>query len=74
MMLPLCTSVTLRRPARNACEMASRTRRSVPSRDTGLIPMPLLPGKRMFLTPMSFWRKAMIFFASGLSAAHSIPA
>ena len=38
------------------------------------MPMPDVPGKRIFFTPISFCRKAMTFFASGDSAAHSMPA
>ena len=54
--------------------MAARTSRSVPSRETGLMPMPLVSGKRIFLTFISFCRNAMTFFASALPAAHSMPA
>ncbi|MCY1224060.1 hypothetical protein D9M72_362040 [compost metagenome] len=54
--------------------IALRTRRSVPSRETGLMPMPEVAGKRIFFTPISFCRKAISFLAWSLSAAHSIPA
>ena len=46
----------------------------VPSLDTGFTPMPLVAGKRIFLTPISPWRKSMTFFASGVPACHSTPA
>src|SRR5438132_10145983 len=55
MMLPLWTKVRLRRRWRSAYSIAARARRSVPSRDTGFTPMPLVAGKRIFLTPMSPW-------------------
>jgi hypothetical protein len=54
--------------------MAARTSRSVPSRDTGLMPMPEVSGKRIFFTFISFWRNAMSFWASSLSASYSMPA
>ena len=38
------------------------------------MPIPEVSGKRMCLTPISFCRNAIIFFAWGDSAAHSIPA
>ena len=74
MMLPLCTSVIDLRSLSIAYWIALRTRRSVPSRDTGLMPMPDVAGKRIFLTPISLIRKSMIFFAPGDSASHSMPA
>jgi len=40
----------------------------------GLMPMPLVSGKRIFFTPISFWRKAISFLASDDSAGHSTPA
>ena len=67
-------SVTLFRSNRSAYSMAARTSRSVPSRLTGLMPMPLVSGKRIFFTPISFCRNEIIFSASGVSAAHSMPA
>ena len=73
-MLPLCTSVTERRSLSIAYWYALRISRSEPSRDTGLMPMPDVSGKRIFLTPISLIRKSMTFFASGDSAAHSMPA
>ena len=48
--------------------------RSLPSRETGLTPMPEVLGKRIFLTPISSCRNLMTFFASGDSAGHSMPA
>ena len=38
------------------------------------MPIPLVSGKRIFVTPISFWRKAMTFFTSGVPSAHSTPA
>ena len=57
MMLPLCTSVTDTRSFSMAYWMALRTRRWLPSFDTGLMPRPELAGKRMPLTLSSFCRK-----------------
>ena len=74
MMLPLCTSVIDGLSLSMAYWIAFFTSRSVPSRDTGLMPMPEVPGKRIFLTPISLIRKSMIFFAASDSAAHSMPA
>ena len=74
MMLPLCTSVIDSRPLSIAYWIALRTRRSVPSRETGLMPMPEVSGKRIFFTPISSWRKSMTFLAPSDSAAHSMPA
>ena len=48
MMLPLCTMVTDLRLWSSAYLIAARTRRSVPSFETGLMPMPVLSGKRIF--------------------------
>ena len=48
--------------------------KGVPSREIGLMPMPLVSGKRIFLTPISPCRKAISFLASAVSAAHSMPA
>ena len=45
MMLPLCTIVTLLRLFAIAYSIAERNRRSVPSFDTGLMPMPEVSGK-----------------------------
>ena len=64
----------LRLPVKSAYSIADLASRSVPSREIGLIPMPLDPGNRIFFTPISFWRNAMTFLASGDSAAHSMPA
>ena len=61
MMLPLCTSVTLGLSLSIAYWIALRTRRSVPSRDTGLMPMPEVSGKRIFLTPISSVRNSISF-------------
>jgi hypothetical protein len=57
-----------------AWSSAARTRRSVPSRETGLMPMPDVSGKRIFSTPISSRRNAISFRTSGDSAFHSIPA
>jgi hypothetical protein len=48
MMLPLCTRVTDGRSLSIAYWMALRTRRLVPSLETGLMPMPEVSGKRIF--------------------------
>ena len=74
MMFPLWTSVTLRRWFLSAYSIAARISRSLPSIETGLTPMLELSGKRIFLTPISFWRKSITFFTSGVPAFHSIPA
>jgi hypothetical protein len=65
---------TLLRFSLRAYWMAERTRRSVPSREIGLMPMPLVLGNLIFFTFISFSRKAMTFLASSVSAAHSMPA
>ena len=54
--------------------IALRTRRSVPSRLTGLMPMPEVLGKRIFLTPISSIRNLISFLALSLSASYSMPA
>ena len=46
----------------------------MPSRETGLIPMLDVSGKRIFRTPISFWRKSITLRAPADSASHSIPA
>ena len=74
MMLPLCTSVTELRPFSIAYWIALRTSRSVPSRDTGLIPMPDVSGKRILRTPISSCRNAITLRAPSDSASHSMPA
>ncbi|MCY1427470.1 hypothetical protein D9M71_433170 [compost metagenome] len=74
MMLPLWTMVTELRSLSTAYCSALRTRRLVPSRDTGLMPMPQFSVKRIFLTPISSVRNLMTFSASGLPAFHSTPA
>ena len=74
MMLPLCTSVTEGLSLSIAYWRALRTRRSVPSRETGLMPMPEVSGKRIFLTPKSSCRNLISFFAFSLSASNSMPA
>ncbi len=74
MMLPLWTRVTLGLSLSIAYWMALRTRRSVPSMDTGLTPMPEVSGKRIFLTPISLTRKSMSFLALSLRASYSMPA
>ncbi len=53
MMLPLWTRVTEGLSLSIAYWIALRTSRSVPSRETGLMPMPEVSGKRIFLTPKS---------------------
>ncbi len=74
MMLPLCTSVTLFRPCAMAWSSAARIRRFDPSAETGLMPIELVSGKRMAVTPISFRRKPMSFTASGVPARYSMPA
>ena len=76
MMLPLWTIVTLFLFWSSANWIAARTRRSVPSRLTGLMPRPAVPGKRIFAYSFgnSFSRKARSFFAPALSASSSMPA
>jgi hypothetical protein len=74
MMLPLCTMVTLGLSLSMAYWMALRTRRSVPSMDTGLMPMPEVSGKRIFLTPISSCRNLISFLALSLLASYSMPA
>ena len=74
MMLPLCTRVTLGLSLSIAYWIALRTSRSVPSRETGLMPMPEVSGKRIFLTPISLVRKSISFFAFSLCASYSMPA
>ncbi len=74
MMLPLWTSVTESRPFAIAYSIAFRTSRSVPSCETGLIPIDEVSGKRIFRTPISSWRNATTFFAASVPASHSIPA
>ena len=54
--------------------MALRTSRSVPSRDTGLMPIPEVFGKRIFVTPISSVRNLINFLALSDSASNSIPA
>ena len=54
--------------------IALRTSRSVPSRETGLMPMPEVLGKRILRTPISSVRNLMIFFALSDSASNSMPA
>ena len=74
MMLPLCTRVTFFRLWARAQLIAARTSRWVPSSLTGLTPMLEDSGKRIFLTPISFWRKSITFLTSGEPLSHSIPA
>ena len=54
--------------------MALRTKRSVPSRETGLMPMPEVLGKRILVTPISSIKNLMSFLALSLSASYSMPA
>src|SRR5205823_9016542 len=70
MMLPLCTSVTERRPARSAYWIAFTTRRCEPNFDIGLMPM-ALPG--LILAPNRSIRKAITASASPLPARYSTP-
>ena len=74
MMLPLCTMVKLGLSLSIVYCKALRTRRSVPSRDTGLTPMPEVLGKRILVTPISSCKNLMSFCALGDSASNSIPA
>ncbi len=53
---------------------ALRIRRSLPSLETGLMPMAEVPGKRIFVTFISLIRKSITFFASADLAGHSMPA
>ena len=73
-MLPLCTMVTLGLSLSMAYWMALRTRRSVPSMETGFTPRPDVLGKRIFLTPISSCRNLMSFLALSDSASNSMPA
>ena len=76
MMLPLCTIVTLLRLLAIAYSMAERIRRSVPSCDTALMPMPDESGKRIL--PYSFGKaclnSSLNFALSALPASNSMPA
>ena len=74
MMLPLCTRVTDLRLLSIAYWIALRISRSLPSLETGLMPIAEVAGKRIFVTLISLIRNSMIFFASGVPAAHSMPA
>ena len=38
------------------------------------MPMDEVPGKRILVTFISFWRKSTTLFASGVPCSHSIPA
>jgi hypothetical protein len=53
---------------------ALRTSRSVPSRETGLMPMEEVFGKRIFLTPISLMQDLDQLLALSLSASNSMPA
>ena len=65
-----------RRLCSRAYSIAARTRRSVPSNETGLNPMPLVSGKRIL--PNSFGKaslnKFLNFSVSSLPLANSMPA
>ncbi|MCY1179096.1 hypothetical protein D9M73_194770 [compost metagenome] len=74
MMLPLCTMVSDSRSLSTTYCRALRTRRWVPSLETGLTPMPQFSSKRILVTPISSFRNLMIFWASGEPAFHSMPA
>ena len=73
-MLPLCTKVTDGSLCLIAYSIAERTKRSVPSLDTGLIPIPEVSGKRIFLTPNSVCKKLIIFLLHQNLLRYSIPA
>ena len=74
MMLPLWAMVTERLLLSMAYCMALRTKRLLPSTDTGLIPMAEESGKRIFLRmPMSLIN-CMTLATSSVPAAHSMPA
>src|SRR6266566_4874548 len=70
MMLPLCTSVTERRPTRSAYAMALATRRWLPNFDIGLMPI-ALPGR--IFAPKRSVRNAISASASGVLARYSTP-
>lgn len=53
MIFPLCTNVTDGKPCSKAYLHAARTRRSVPSLDTGFTPNEEDSGKRTLATPIS---------------------
>ncbi|MCY1180836.1 hypothetical protein D9M73_213080 [compost metagenome] len=74
MMLPLCTRVSDSRSLSTTYCRALRTRRLVPSLDTGLMPMPQSWSKRILVTPISSLRNLITLFASGDPAFHSMPA
>ncbi len=74
MMLPLCTMVMLGLSLSIVYWIALRTSRSVPSRLTGLMPMPEVFGKRILLTPISSVRNLISFLALSVSASNSMPA
>ncbi|MNN74376.1 hypothetical protein D3C81_1905690 [compost metagenome] len=74
MMLPLCTMVSDLRSLSTTYCRALRTRRWVPSLETGLMPMPQSWSKRILVTPISSFRNLMTLVASGEPAFHSIPA
>ena len=76
MMLPLCTIVTLLRLLAIAYSMAARNRRSVPSCDTGLMPMPEVFGKRIlaYCFGNACLNSSRNFLLSGVPASNSMPA
>ena len=74
MILPLWVIVTDLRLLSMAYLIALRIKRLLPSTETGLMPIAEDSGKRIFFRmPMSL-KNAMTFSASGVPAAHSIPA
>ena len=76
MMLPLCTNVTLLRPLSIAYRIAARTRRAVPSCDTGLMPMPAVSGKRILANSSgkASLKSCLNFALLSLPSSNSIPA
>src|SRR3972149_3016261 len=68
-MLPLCTSVTDLRLLSIAYWKALRISRSLPSLDTGLMPMAEVAGKRILVTFISLIRKSISFFTSRVPGA-----
>ena len=75
MMLPLCTNVKLLRLCVNAYFNAERIKRSEPSKETGLMPIDDVSGKRILsVTFISVLKKSISFLHSGVPCSHSIPA
>ena len=76
MMFPLWTNVTLLRWKAMAYSMAERIRRSEPSFETGLMPMPLVSGKRILPNSLgkASLNRAMNFFARFAARFRLMPA